>query len=328
MKEFIFPKKVVWEKETYRDNYGKIVIEPLERGYGVTLGNALRRILLSSIEGIAITAVKIQGAPSEFTTIKGVQEDVVEIVMNVKQVALKPIISDFPHLTSEKEIKGKEEICAGDLIDDGSVEVLNKDLNIATLMQGKSIKLQVEINKGRGYIPNEKMKLIRPASPIGTILIDGFFSPVRKVSFSVDNTRVGQFVDYEKLILEIWTTGAITPYDALKEATALMNRHFSIVGEEQKIGEELKEAVLTPEKETAIDKSKPISELKFDTRISRGLDSAGIETLDDLLNTPKEELEKVRNLGKKSIEKLESVLDGMGLTLKTKEELEKEEAEK
>jgi len=330
MKEFIFPEKAVWEKETYRDNYGKMIVEPLERGYGVTLGNALRRVLLSSIEGVAITAIKIDGVSHEFTTIKGVKEDVVEIVMNLKQVALKPVISEFPHLTHEIEISDKEEICAGDLINDGSVEVLNKDLHIATLMPGKTFKFQIEISKGRGYLPYEKMKLIRSNPPIGTILIDGLFSPVRKVSFSVENTRVGQFVDYEKLILEVWTTGAKNPQEAVKEATSLMNRHFSIVEGQQRFGEEEEpeEKVLDRERKQSIDLNKPITELKLNTRILNGLVSARIETLKDLLSTPKEKLEEIKNLGKKSISELEEVLKDMGFTLKTKEELAKRKAEK
>ncbi|MCX8082585.1 MAG: DNA-directed RNA polymerase subunit alpha [bacterium] len=330
MKEFIFPERVIWEKETYRDNYGKVVIEPLERGYGTTLGNTLRRVLLSSIEGIAITAIKIDGVSHEFTTIKGVKEDVVEIVMNIKQVVLKPLISEFPHMTPEIEINGKEEICAGDLINDNSAEVLNKDLHIATLMPGKNLKFQIEISKGRGYLPYEKMKLIRPAPPVGTILMDGIFSPVRKVSFDVENTRVGQFVDYEKLILEIWTTGAISPQDALKAATELMSHHFSIVRDQQKLGdvEEIQDKVSETEKKHGVDLNKSISELKLNTRILNGLSSAKIETLKDLLSTPREKLEEIKNLGKKSISELESILKDMGLQLKTEKELEKQEAEK
>jgi len=328
MKEFIFPEKVLWEKATYRDNYGKMIVEPLERGYGVTLGNTLRRVLLSSIEGIAITAIKIDGVSHEFTVIKGIKEDVVEIVMNLKQIALKPIISEFPHLTPEIEIGDKEEICAGNLISDGSVEVLNKDLHIATLMPGKTFKFQIEISKGRGYLPYEKMKIIRGTPPIGTILIDGLFSPVRKVSFNVENTRVGQFVDYEKLILEVWTTGAKTPQDVVKEATSLMNRHFSIVAEQQRFEEEEEPKETETEKKQTIDLNKPLSELKLNTRILNSLTSAKIETLKDLLSIPKEKLKEIKNLGKKSISELEGILKEMGLQLKTKAELEKQKVEK
>lgn len=328
MKEFVFPEKIVWEKETYRDNYGKIVIEPLERGYGVTLGNALRRVLLSSIEGIAITSIKIDGVSHEFSTIPGVKEDVVEMVMNIKQVVLKQNVTEFPHLIPTFEIDGdKEEICAGDLISDGSAEVLNKDLHIATLLSGKSLKIQVEVTRGRGYIPYEKMKFMKAQAPIGTVLIDGIYSPVRKATFHVENTRVGQFVDYEKLILEVWTTGAISPKDAVKEATGVMNRHFSIIGENQKIGYDEAKAEEKGKKLAHSDLKMPIAELKLTTRVLNGLISKKIETLEELLAVPREELEEIRNLGKKSIEEIDGALKKTGYRLKTREEL-KDEAEK
>ncbi len=327
MKEFVFPEKIVWEKETYRDNYGKIVIEPLERGYGVTLGNMLRRVLLSSIEGIAITSIKVEGVPHEFSTIPGVKEDVIEMVMNIKQAVLKQNVSEFPHLIPAFEINGDNgEICAGDLINDGSAEVLNKDLHIATLLDGKSLNLQVEITRGRGYIPYEKMKFMKAQSPIGTILIDGIYSPVRKVTFHVENTRVGQFVDYEKLILEVWTTGAISPKDAVSEATGLMNRHFTVIGENQKIGQDEAKKEAKPGKSLhSADLKMPIAELKLTTRVLNGLVSKEIETLEDLLAVPREELEGIRNLGKKSIEEIDAALQKTGYTLKGKDELEKKE---
>ncbi len=330
MKEFVFPEKFVWEKETYRDNYGKIVIEPLERGYGVTLGNALRRVLLSSIEGIAITSIKIDGVPHEFSTIPGVKEDVVEIVMNIKQIALKQKITEFPHVIPSFEIKGKDEICAQDLINDSSVEVLNKDLYIATILPNKTLTIQVEITKGRGYIPYEKMKFMKGQVPVGTILIDSIYSPVRKVTFNVENTRVGQFVDYEKLILEIWTTGAISPKDAVKEATDLMNRHFSLIGENQKIGyDEVHEVQPEEKKKTAhFDLKMPITELKLTTRVLHGLISKKIGTLDELLSVPREELAEIRNLGKKSIEEIDEALKKVGYSLKTREELSGKKSEK
>lgn len=330
MKEFVFPEKIVWEKETYRENYGKIVIEPLERGYGVTLGNTLRRVLLSSIEGIAITSLKVDGVSHEFSTIPGVKEDVVEMVMNIKQIVLKPGATEFPHLIPMFEIGGddKDEICAGDMVGDGSIEVLNKDLHIATLLSGKSLKLQVEVTKGRGYIPHEKMKFMKSQSPIGTILIDGIYSPVRKVTFHVENTRVGQFVDYEKLILEIWTTGAISPKDAVKEATGLMNRHFTVIGENQQIGYDESKVEEKSKKTAHSDLKMPIAELKLTTRVLNGLISKKIETLEELLAVPREELEEIRNLGKKSIEEIDGALKKTGYRLKTREELSKEEAEK
>jgi DNA-directed RNA polymerase subunit alpha len=328
MKEFVFPEKVIWEKETYRDNYGKIVIEPLERGYGVTIGNVLRRVLLSSIEGIAITSVKIEGVSHEFSTIPGVKEDVVEIIMNLKQVVLKHNIEEFPHVIPPFEISNKDEICAQDLINDNSVEVLNKNLHIATLQPDKKLTIQVEITKGRGYIPYEKMKFMKPQVPVGTILIDGIYSPIRKVTFHVENTRVGQFVDYEKLILEVWTTGAVSPQDAIEEATGLMNKHFSGIGENQRIGYEETKKEEGGKKIEQINLEMPISELKLTTRVLNGLISKKIETLGELVSLSREELEGIRNLGKKSIEEIENALKKVGCRLKNDQKLVEKEVEK
>ncbi|MCD6408079.1 DNA-directed RNA polymerase subunit alpha [bacterium] len=325
MKEFVFPTEFIWEKETYRNNYGKITIQPLERGYGVTVGNALRRVLLSSIPGVAITALKIEGVPHEFSSVEGMKEDVIEIILNIKQMALKPVISEFPHIV-KVEIEGKEEITAGDLIPDGSVEVLNKNLHIATVDPEKKFKFELEITKGFGYLPQEKMKLMGKEYPIGTILIDGLYSPVRKVTFYVENTRVGQFVDYEKLILELWTTGAVTPQEAVTTATEILNKHFTLIGENQIIGEKVKEAKEEEKKEP--DLEIPISELKLSTRVCNALSSRNIKTLKDLLNTPKEKFEEIKNLGKKSIEEIEEALKKRGYRLLTFSELsEKKEVE-
>ncbi|MCM8807247.1 MAG: DNA-directed RNA polymerase subunit alpha [Candidatus Omnitrophica bacterium] len=325
MKKFVFPSKFVWEKETYRENYGKLIIEPLERGYGVTIGNALRRVLLSSIEGVAITGLRIDGVLHEFTHVEGMKEDVVDIVLNIKQIALKPIIKEYPHLVVV-EIEGKDEICAGDLINDGSVEVINKDLHIATVNPDKKYKFELEITKGFGYLPVEKMKLMLKNIPIGTILIDGLYSPVRKVTFHVENTRVEQFVDYEKLILEVWTTGAVTPYDSVKYACELLSKEFQLIFANQEIGE--KEVVAEEKEEVKDELDIPITDLKLSTRINNALENRGIKTLRDLLNTPKERLEEMKNLGKKSIEEIEQALEKRGYKLKTFAELAEEKREK
>jgi len=324
MKEFIFPDIFIWDEKTYRDNYGVLEIQPLERGYGVTIGNLYRRILLSSIPGVAITSLKIDGVMHEFSTVKGMKEDIVEVVMNIKNVALKPVISEFPH-KSEVEIHGKDEIVAGDLISDGSVEVINKDLHIATVDPSKKYRLEVEITKGFGYLPVERMKLILGDVPTGTILIDGIYSPVRKVAFHIENVMVGQSVDYEKLILEIRTTGGITPKDAVNYATEIMLEHLTLIKEKQVIGKKEKKK---EEKKVSSDLDIPISELKLSTRVSNALTGKSINTLRDLLNTPKEKLEELRNLGKKSIEEIEKVLKNRGYRLLTIKELaEKKEEE-
>jgi len=324
MREFIFPDTFVWDKSTYRDNYGVVEIQPLERGYGVTIGNLYRRVLLSSIPGVAITSLKMDGVMHEFATVEGMKEDIVEVVMNIKNVALNPVISEFPHKV-EVEIQGKDEIVAGDLIPDGSVEVINKDLHIATIDPSKKYRMELEITKGFGYLPVEKMKLMLGDVPLGTILIDGIYSPVKKVSFHIENVMVGQSVDYEKLILEIRTTGGITPKDAMNYATEIMLEHLTLIKENQIIG---KKEEKKREKEVTSDLDIPISELKLSTRVSNALSGKNINTLKDLLNTPKEKIEELKNLGKKSLMEIEDVLKKRGYRLLTIKELaEKKEEE-
>jgi DNA-directed RNA polymerase subunit alpha len=323
MKEFVYPDKFIWEKETYRENYGKLIIEPLERGYGVTIGNTLRRVLLSSIPGIAITGLRIEGVLHEFSTLPGMKEDIVEVVLNLKQIALKPVIEEYPRVV-RVEIEGKDEICAGDLFIDGSVEVINKDLHIATIDPSKKFKFELDITKGFGYLPVEKMKLMVKEIPVGTILIDGLYSPVRKVAFHIENARVGQFVDYEKLILEIWTTGAITPDASVKYACNLLGKQFNLIIDGLKMEEEVVEEKVEIKDPLDI----PISDLKLPSRINNALISRKIHTLRDLLNTPRERLEETKNLGKKSIEELEKILAEKGYRLKTFEELAREKKEK
>lgn len=313
MKEFIFPSKFIWEKDSYKNHYGKLLVEPLERGFGVTLGNALRRVLLSSIPGIAITGLRIDGIQHEFSTIEGVKEDVVEIILNLKQIALKPVISDFPH-TVKTEVSGKPEIYAEDLIQDNTVEVMNGNLHIATINSKKTLNIELDITRGFGYLPIEKVSVERKENPLGTIAIDGIYTPVRKVTFHVENTRVGQSVDYEKLILEIWTTGAISPKESVEFATSMLNQHLSLVEKGQKIGEEeVVEEKKQPKEEVELDI--PISELRLSTRVCNALSSKDIHTLGELVKTPLEKFEEVKNLGKKSIEEIEEALKKRGYNL-------------
>jgi len=318
MKAFVFPSKCVWEMETYRDNYGKMVVEPLERGYGVTIGNLLRRILLSSIPGVAVTSLRVGGVAHEFSTIPGVTEDVVDIILNLKQVALKKIVGDFPRV-SRVEISGTTAIRAADLVTDGSVEVLNGDLHIATISQDTSLTVEVEITEGFGYLPAEKMRRIEKREiPIGTILIDGIYTPVRKVAFHVENTRVGQSVDYEKLLLEIWTTGAVTPKDSIRHATEIMNRHLSILKEEEIAAvETAPEAAPEAAKPDEADMATPVTELKLSTRVCNALAQKNIHTLGQLVEIPRERFEEYKNLGKKSLEEIEQALAKRGYKLKS-----------
>ncbi|MCM8814875.1 MAG: DNA-directed RNA polymerase subunit alpha [Candidatus Omnitrophica bacterium] len=309
--DFVYPSRITWAKETYRDNYGQLIVEPLERGFGVTVGNALRRVLLSSIPGVAITGVKISGVLHEFTTIPGVKEDTTQIVLNLKQVICKSVISEFPHICSVT-ISGVSEICAGDLVKDGSVKILNPDLHIATIDPSVKLSLDIEFTSGKGYLPVEKMKLIRKDIPVDTILIDAIYTPVKKVSFHVENTRVGPLVDYEKLIVDIWTNGAITPDAALKIATDILNTHFTKIGQIQlPMGK--------PEKiEAAVDKNLdiPVTELNLSTRIINILQQNDIRTLRDIIETPRAKFEDMKNFGKKAIQEVEEVLEKKGYKLK------------
>lgn len=308
--EFVFPSTIMWDKETYRDNYGKMILEPLERGFGVTVGNALRRVLLSSVPGVAITGLKISNIQHEFTTIPGVKEDTTQIVLNLKQVICRPRISSFPYRSSVT-IAGISEICARDLVKDSSIEILNPDLHIATIDPSTKITVDIEITSGKGYLPVEKMKLIRKDIPADMILIDGLYSPVKKVSFHVENTRVGPLVDYEKLILEVWTNGAVSPHKALMTATEILNKHFIKI-----------QSVQTIEDESSRDMAQvdnlnmSITDLNLSTRIIHILQENNIKTLKDLLDTSLVDLEKMKNLGDKSIEEIEGLLKKMGYRLK------------
>ncbi|MGB9642517.1 MAG: DNA-directed RNA polymerase subunit alpha [Candidatus Ratteibacteria bacterium] len=310
--EFLYPAKIAWEKETYKSNYGQLIVEPLEKGFGVTVGNAMRRVLLSSIPGVAITGIKISGVQHEFSVIEGVKEDTTQIILNLKQVICKPIIKQFPHRCSVT-ISGIPELCARDLITDGSVEILNPDLHIATLDPSTKLTIDLEITEGRGYLPVEKMKLVRKNIPADMILIDGIYTPVKKVAFHIENTRVRQLVDYEKLILDVWTSGAISPADALNIATEILNKHFMIIGTTQMIGDQL---VSAPENKQADVLDTPVTELNLSTRVINALQMHNIHTLREILETPREKFEEMKNFGKKSLEEIEEVLAKKGYKLK------------
>ncbi|MBU2495945.1 MAG: DNA-directed RNA polymerase subunit alpha [Candidatus Omnitrophica bacterium] len=234
MEQFKYPTKIDWEKDTYRETYGKAVVEPLERGFAITVGNCLRRVLLSAIPGVAITSVKIDGIAHEFSAIPGVKEDVTDVVLNLKQVNLKANITDLPKKFSVM-IEKKTELLAGDLFSDAEISVENPKLHIATLSEGAALKLELTVSQGFGYVPVGR--IVEEGAPITTIPLAASFSPITRVSYRIENTRVGQRVDYERLLLEIWTTGAITPKDAVKHATEILNKHFNLIA-----GEEVAEA--------------------------------------------------------------------------------------
>ena len=309
----IKPKKVERDEKSYSPYYGKFIYEPLEKGYGITLGNALRRVLLSSIPGVAITSVKIDGVAHEFSSISGVLEDVTDIVLNLKQVRLK--LHDNPPRTIKIEKEGEGEVKAGDIITDGSVDIINPQQHIATLTS-KEAKLIMEmtVNLGRGYVPAERNK--EESQPLGTIPIDAIFSPIKKVNFTVRNARVGQMTDYDKLILEVWTDGTITPEKAISLAAKILRDQldiFLIEEEEETLPPELPE-----EEEEEIPKEifyKNIDDLELSGRALNCLKNSDIHLIGELVQKTEEELLKTRNFGRKSLNEIKNVLHQMGLSL-------------
>jgi len=320
-RDFQLPKKLECEESTYTDRYGKFFAAPFERGYGITIGNSLRRVLLSSIEGAAVTAVKIAGVQHEFTTVPGITEDVPEIVLNLKSLILrshsKVPKTIFIKKGSKGEIKGK------DIETDETIEVINPDLHIATLTKDTKFLMELEVSKGRGYVPQELNK--KEDQSIGTIPIDSMFSPVRKVNFAVENTRVGQRTDYDKLVLEIWTNGAITPKDALLYASNILQRHLDIfVNFGQLPEEEEAEPEMTQEEVALYEKLRlPISELELSVRSSNCLREANIKTIADLVKKGEDEMLGFKNFGKKSLSEIKQLLVGMGLSLGMQVDLKK-----
>ncbi|MBR5155730.1 MAG: DNA-directed RNA polymerase subunit alpha [Clostridia bacterium] len=304
--------------EIAEDNsYGKFVVEPLERGYGTTLGNSLRRIMLSSLPGVAVNSVKIDGVLHEFSTIPGVTEDVTEIILNIKKLAVK-LHSEGPK-TIYINHEGAGEICARDIKCDSSVEIINGDLHIATLNDDAKLFMEIVIDKGRGYVSADKNKqLLQPI--IGVIPVDSIYTPVNKVNYTVENTRVGQITDFDKLVLEVWTNGTIDPHDAVSLAAKVMNEHLNLFID---LSESAKNTEIMIEKEES-KKEKvletTIEELDLSVRSYNCLKRAGINTVQDLTNRSENDMMKVRNLGRKSLEEVVAKLDSMGLSLTSNEE--------
>lgn len=326
MKNFEMPKKLVLDESSYTSTYGKFIAEPFERGYGMTIGNSLRRVLISSIEGTAVTSVKIGGVQHEFSAIKGVVEDVPQIIMNIKKLVLKSHFKTPKPMTIDVEKKGN--VTAKDIKTDETVEILNPDLHIATLTKETKLHIEMEVARGRGYVPAERNK--KEGQAIGVIPIDSIFTPVRKVNFYVENTRVGQITDYDKLVLEAWTNGSIEPKEALLYASNILQRHLDIFVGFGKLPEEEEAPAETEEQKLMREKLKvPISELELSVRSSNCLREARIKTIGDLVKRSELEMLKYRNFGKKSLAEINKVLGDMGLSLGMKSEgkKEKEEAE-
>ena len=292
--------------------YGKFVVEPLERGYGTTLGNSMRRVLLSSLSGFAITSVKIEGILHEFSTIKGVKEDVTEIVLNLKSVILK-IHGDGPK-TIYIEANGPCDITAGDIKTDSEVEILNPDLHIASLDNGAYINMEMTCDKGRGYVSAEKNKQqMQPV--IGVIAIDSIYSPVSKVNYTVENTRREQITDYDKLTLEVWTNGTINAKEAVSHGAKLLNEHLSLFGDlcDEAYNIEIMVTKNEDGKERVLEMT--IEELDLSVRSFNCLKRASINTVEDLTNKTEDDMMKVRNLGRKSLDEVVAKLNTLGLDL-------------
>jgi len=312
-RDFQLPKRIECDETSYTNTYGKFSAAPFERGYGVTLGNALRRVLISSIEGSAVTSVKIAGAQHEFSALSGVLEDVPEIILNIKSLVLNSHSKIPKTIYLKRDNKG--EIRAKDIETDETIEIINPELHIATLTENTKLNIEMEVARGRGYVPAELNK--REDTAIGVIPIDSIFTPVKKVNFYTENTRVGQRTDYDKLNLEVWTNGAINPKDALLYASNIMQRHLDIFVNFGQLPEEIEEEPEMSKEEVALyEKLRlPVSELELSVRSSNCLREANIKTIAELVRKNEEEMLSFKNFGKKSLTEIKELMAGMGLTL-------------
>ncbi len=307
--------------EVSEDNrYGKFVCEPLERGYGTTIGNSLRRILLSSLPGAAITSIRIDGVLHEFSTIPGVRDDVTNIVLNLKQLRLK-MFTDEPKVI-RIDMEGEKEVTAADIIADADIEILNPELHIATLNEDAKLHLEMTVERGKGYVPAEKNK--KPDHVIGIIPIDSIFSPVTRVNYTVSDTRVGNVTDYDKLTIEIWTDGSIRPEEAVSRSANILIQHFKLfqnmAGLEDE--DEIQDSTFAEEEEndTAKVMEMTIEELDLSVRSYNCLKRANINTVADLTEKTEDDMMKVRNLGRKSLEEVKKKLQELDLSLAETEE--------
>lgn len=302
------------------DKYGRFVIEPLERGYGTTLGNSLRRIMLSSLPGVAVTSVKIEGVLHEFSTIPGVKEDVIEILLNLKGLAAEIYSDEAKTIHIEASEEGA--VTAGDIIADADVEILNPEMHIATLSNGASLNMEMRIEKGRGYVSADKNKF--PGMPIGMLPMDSIFSPIKKVNFLVENTRVGQITDYDKLTIDIWTDGTTTPEEALSLAAKVLSEHLNLFIDLTEHATTVEIMVEKEENEKERIREMSIEELELSVRSSNCLRRANIDTVEKLTQKSEEDMIKVRNLGRKSLNEIKHKLAEIGLSLSQEEEKAKE----
>ena len=310
--------RIETEELTEDGKHGRFVVEPLERGFGNTLGNSLRRVLLSSLEGCAVTSIKIDGVLHEFSTLPGVKEDVTEIVLNMKSVVAK-LYETSPKVV-EISAQGPCVVTAGDIKCDSEVEILNPEQHIATLGEDAKLNMEITIDKGRGYIPAERNKLISGNNVIGVLPIDSIYTPVLKVNYTVDNTRVGQITDYDKLTLDVWTNGVINAQEAVSLAAKVLTEHLNLF---VNLSDKASSAEVMVEKD---DKGKEkilemtIEDLDLSVRSFNCLKRAGINTVEDLINKSEEDMMKVRNLGRKSLEEVIQKLNSLGFSLQKEDE--------
>ena len=295
--------------------YGKFIIEPLERGFGNTLGNALRRVLLSSLPGVAVTTIKIEGIQHEFSTVPGVTEDVSEIILNLKALSAKLYSDQMKTVTID--VKGPCEVKANDIVVDDELEFVDPEAHVATLNEDAHLQMTLTVDSGRGYVSADKNKY--PNMPIGVIPIDSIFTPIKKVNYSVSDTRVGQITDYDKLTLEVWTDGSVQPDEAISLAAKILTEHLTLfVG----LTEQVTTIAFTDQEDDKKEKvlEMTIEELDLSVRAYNCLKRAGINTISELVQRNQEDMMKVRNLGRKSLEEVEQKLEALGLSLRPSEE--------
>ncbi len=309
----ILPQRLDTDQPTLTNTYGRFIAEPFEKGYGHTIGNSLRRILLSSLEGAAVTAVRVKGAMHEFSSLKGVREDVIHILLNLKKLRVK-LYSAGPE-TLRLKVNRQGEVFARDIEPNNQVEILNPDLVVATLDDGSELELEMEISKGRGYVPAERLK--KDGQPLGTIPLDALFSPVTKVHYEVENARVGQMTDYDKLIVEIWTDGSVTPGDALAYSAKILKDSLNIfiTFDEEEVAPIA--AKVETEESAKLEEllSQPVDIIELSVRASNCLKVAKIKIIGDLVSKSEEELLSYKNFGKKSLEEIKERLKELGLSL-------------
>ena len=310
--------RIEWiEKGEDTSRYGKFVVEPLERGYGITLGNSLRRILLSSLPGAAVTSIKIDGVQHEFSTVDGVIEDVTEIILNVKGIDLKYYGEGTKVIYFESDKEGA--LTAGDVHEDSEVEILNPEHHIATLNGEHKFYMEMTVNNGRGYAQAEKNKQ-QSGQPIGVIPVDSIYTPVRKVNYTIENTRVGQYTEFDKLTIEVWTNGSIRPDEAISFGARILSEHLNLF---INLSEKSQSAEIMIEKDDSKKEKNlemTIEELDLSVRSYNCLKRAGINTVEDLVNKTEDEMMKVRNLGRKSLEEVMLKLDSLGRSLRPQDE--------